>query len=255
AVVDLRGNGALIRRIPVDTRPTGIISGGGKIWVVSNGENTISAIDPQTLKVIATVPLNGLESPTDLVWLEDGFDGLDGAHIAVTASGNGSIGMIDPERVIQFVNPVESAVQIGGLLTSVEINTATNRLEIADETTRRIYSIAPSDLDETFDGSNSESYSITFAARDLLVQNGVTWVAQGDALLKITDEGVIPVEFQSGSALSGVSSDITNESLMLLFGNNRIRIYEVDDDLSLEFKSDVPSNTVRKMITLIAPAQ
>ena len=89
AVIDLRGNGTLIRRIPVDTRPTGIISGGGKIWVVSNGENTISAIDPQTLKVIATVPLNGLESPTDLVWLEDGFDGLDGAHIAVTASGNG----------------------------------------------------------------------------------------------------------------------------------------------------------------------
>ena len=128
-------------------------------------------------------------------------------------------------------------------------------MEIADETTRRIYSIAPSDLDETFDGSNSESYAITFAARDILVRDGVTWVAQGDALIKITDEGVVPVDFQSGSALSTVSSDISNESLMLLFGSNRIRIYEVGENLSLEFKSDVPSTTVRKMITLIAPAQ
>ena len=72
--------------------------------------------------------------------------------------------MIDPERVIQFVNPVEAAVQIGGLPTRIELNTVTSRLEIADETTRRIYSIAPSDLDETFDGSNSESYPITFAS-------------------------------------------------------------------------------------------
>jgi YVTN family beta-propeller protein len=254
AVIDLRGNGTLIRRIPVGTRPTGIVSGGGKVWVISHGDNTIAAIDPNTLKVVATVPLNGLESPTDLVWLEDGFDGLDGAHIAVVAAGNGSVGLVDPERVMQFVTPVEYAVQIGGLLTNIEANPVTNTLEISDETTRRVYSIAPSDLTDAFDGSNSESYAITFAARDLMVRNGVTWVAQGDALLNISDDGIDVLDFTSGSVLSTVDSDITSESLMLLFGSNRIKVYEVNEDLSLDLISDVPSNPVRKMLTLIAPA-
>lgn len=255
AVVDLSGDGTLIRRIPVGTRPTGIISGGGKIWVVSHGDNTIAAIDPNTLKVVATVPLNGLENPTDLVWLDDGFDGLDGAHIAVVASGNGSVGLVDPERVMQFVTPVEYSVQLGGLLTNIEANPVTNSLEISDETTRRIYSIAPSDLTEDFDGSNSQSYAITFAARDLLVRDGVTWVAQGDALLNITNDGIDVLDFTSGSVLSAVANEITSESLMLLFGSNRIKVYEVGEDLSLELKSDVPSSPVRKMLTLIAPAQ
>jgi YVTN family beta-propeller protein len=255
AVIDLRGNGSLVRRIPVGTQPTGIVSGGGKVWVVSHGDNSIAAIDPNTLKVVATVPLNGLENPTDLVWLDDGFDGLEGAHIAVVASGNGSVGLVDPERVMQFVTPVEYSVQIGGLLTNIEANPTTNSLEISDETTRRIYSIAPSDLTEGFDGSSSQSYAITFAARDLLVRDGVTWVAQGDALLNITNDGIDVLDFTSGSVLSSVATEITSESLMLLFGSNRIKVYEVNEDLSLELKSDIPSSPVRKMLTLIAPAQ
>jgi hypothetical protein len=86
------------------------------------------------------------------------------------------------------------------------------------------------------------------------VRNGVTWVAQGDALLNISDDGIDVLDFTSGSVLSTVDSDITSESLMLLFGSNRIKVYEVNEHLSLDLISDVPSNPVRKMLTLIAPA-
>ena len=255
AVIDLRGDGTLIRRIPVGNRPTGIIAGGGKMWVVNHGDSTISAIDPSSLKVLSTVPLNGLENPTDLVWLERGFDGLDRSYIAVIAAGNGSIGLVDPERVMQFVSPVEDAVQLGGLLTNIEADSVNGTVEISDETTRRVYSIRPSDLNENFDGSTSQTYPITFAARDLMVQNGTTWVAQGDAVLNIGSEGVEPLPFISGSVMTAVDQNITSDSLLLLFSNNRIKVYRVDTGPSLELVTDVPSGNVRRLMTLIAPTQ
>ena len=255
AVVDLRGNGALIRRIPVGNRPTGIIAGGGKIWVVHHGDSTISAIDPTSLKVVSTVPLNGLDSPTDLVWLNEGFDGLDRAYIAVIASGNGSIGLVDPERVMQFVSPVEEAIQLGGILTNIEADSVNGTVEISDETTRRIYSIRPSDLNEDFDGSTSQTYPITFAARDLMVKNGSTWVAQGDSVINIGGDGIQSLPFVSGSVMSSVAQDITADPLLLLFSNNRIKVYRVDTGPSLDLVTDVPSGNVRRLLTLIAPTE
>ena len=147
------------------------------------------------------------------------------------------------------------AVQLGGLLTNIEADDVNGTVEISDETTRRVYSIRPSDLDENFDGSTSQTFPITFAARDLMVQNGTTWVAQGDAVLNIGESGIESLPFVSGSVMSTVDQEITSDSLVLLFANNRIKVYRVNAGPSLEMVTDVPSGNVRRLLTLIAPTE
>jgi DNA-binding SARP family transcriptional activator/streptogramin lyase len=77
AVVDADRE-VVVGAIPVGREPDAIVAGAGAVWVANVGEQTLSRIDPETLRVTKTVGL-GFE-PTDLatddehVWVAGGYD-------------------------------------------------------------------------------------------------------------------------------------------------------------------------------------
>ena len=248
AVIDT-ATSRLIRRIPVNRRPAGLVVADGFVWVVHHGDNSLIAISPTTLKVVANVPLPGLENPTDIAALPDGFDGFNGSRLIVTAGGNGSIGVIDPQKALQLFSPVDDAIQLGGYLTGVSVVVDSQQVAVTDESTRRLYVLSPSSIGEQFDAENASSFRLNFAARDLTSDDQGVWVALGGSIGNLIDGGLQSLE-TSGSAICTVDPGISQEERILVYANRRINLSSTGG--SRESFVDSGSE-IKRLLTIIAP--
>ena len=177
AVVSSAGSGSVIRRIPVGASPQGLAYGGGRLWVANHGDNTISAIDTNTMKVEFTIELDGEIGPSDLAWLSADTPGVDEDRLVVVTDGSGHLITIDPEAARSGIRPIASSQQIGGILSRVVVDHSTGHLFAADAKTRRVYRV---DVSELADGeADVTGIELDFAARDLLARDGTPWAATG----------------------------------------------------------------------------
>ncbi len=175
-----------VRRIPVGSRPASVATGMGYVWVVNAGSNDMSIIEIETLKVVGTVDLAPVQTPTDVVWLPDGFDGIAGATLAVIGRRGGHVAIVDAAAALAGQDAVLGSIQTGGVLTRIAA-APTGWLHVADAKTRRIYRMNASDVAGGRDAG--DGVPLSFAPRDLTYQGETLYVATGDALLEVTDDG------------------------------------------------------------------
>jgi YVTN family beta-propeller protein len=81
AVIDPASN-RVVAAVPVGQRPTAIAAGEGAVWVVNDGDHTVSRIDSKSRTVVRTIaipgtaPLGGIAAGEGAVWLVTGYQTL-----------------------------------------------------------------------------------------------------------------------------------------------------------------------------------
>jgi YVTN family beta-propeller protein len=81
AVIDPSSN-RVVAAVPVGLRPIALAAGEDALWVVNDGDHTVSRIEPKTRKVVRTIaipgtaPLGGIAAGAGAVWLVTGYQTL-----------------------------------------------------------------------------------------------------------------------------------------------------------------------------------
>ena len=58
AAIDPHSN-RVVEQVAVGTRPAGIASGSGSLWVANLDDQTVSRVDPETLQTLRAIPVRG----------------------------------------------------------------------------------------------------------------------------------------------------------------------------------------------------
>jgi hypothetical protein len=183
AVVGVR-EAALLRLIPTGGGTRAVVSGGNFIWAIDNIAGNLTAIDPVSLKVEASVRL-GIDRPLDLAWLPAGFTGVNAPRIAVVAA-DGTLSLIDPDAVLDQMPPVLSQASLGGALNRVVADVNSGDLIVSDAKTRMVYRVSGAALEDAPGNLDADGIRLVFAATDLLVSD--------DRIIAATDAGLMVVD-------------------------------------------------------------
>ncbi|MCA9541090.1 MAG: PKD domain-containing protein, partial [Myxococcales bacterium] len=248
AVVNTLGVPRLLRRVPVGQSPAAVAEGPNHVFVVNSGDNTLSAIEKATLKVVATADLAPLDGPADVAWLPAGFDGLASPRLAIVSRRSGHAALVDPGAVLAGRPAIVGSQRLGGALTRVVGDPSTGWLHIADAKARRIYRVSASDL--TGGNAAVDGVSTRFAARDLVYRDEALYVATGNAVLRITDDGASrELARTPAMALGTASEQIIAGGALVLATPERVENYEPVDFRRI---IDAGGSRVRRLASFVA---
>jgi YVTN family beta-propeller protein len=103
-----------------------------KIYVANYGSNSISVIDGTTNKVVTTIPVGNKPTGLKIDSNEIGLDNL----IFVSYESNNSISVIDGTT-----NKVVTTIPVGNKTMGFDLNPVTNKLFVADQDSKTLYTI------------------------------------------------------------------------------------------------------------------
>ncbi len=227
AVVATTGGPArLVRRIPTGPGAYAVAWGAGRVWTISNGDQTLSVIDPETMKVEQSVSIAPLETITDLAWLPDGFDGIEGARLVAVSGRSGNVTFIDPDAVLEGNSGIISARRIGGGLQRIAVDPDSGTLAFADGKTRRVYRVGAAAL---LSGGDAEGLSTDFAPTDLIFKGGTLFAATAGGLWSFPadDDGTRDTGLLL-NALGDLPEAIIGGGYLLGAGEGRVRNLDAD---------------------------
>lgn len=229
AVVSTTGEQALLRSIPTGNGTSAVIWGGETLWALNTGDNSLSVIDPATLKVMQTIDLAPLEGPIDLAWLPAGFDGLREAKIAVVTARSGEVALIDPDDALAGRDGLDTSIRLGGVLNRIAVLDDT--LYVSDGKTHVVYALSPSAL-LAGDEAINDTIRLDFAARDMLAASGSLWMATEGGLQQLDAEGNrLSHASITGTAVGAVPSAVLAPGGIATFDDGRVENYAADGDL------------------------
>jgi DNA-binding beta-propeller fold protein YncE/PKD repeat protein len=248
AVVSTAGAGTVIRRIPVGASPQGLTYGDGRIWVANHGDDSISAINPASMKVEFTIELDGERGPSDLAWLNAETPGVEEDRLVVVTDRSGHIVTIDPVAARSGIRPIEGSQQLGAMLSRVVVDNSTGDVFVADSKTRKVYRVDGASLaGEMLD---VRGFDLDFSARDLLAHNGTLWVATGLNLVQIEGDELTAHDLIQARALSTVGEEAISGGAIAVATSNRIENYMAD---TLNRVTETGGSRIRRVVTLVAP--
>ncbi|MCB9553036.1 MAG: PKD domain-containing protein [Myxococcales bacterium] len=239
-----------LRRIPVGRTPSAVAAGMGHMWVVNSGDDTLSIIDTATLKVVRSVSLAPLAGPSDIAWLGAGFEGLQAPRLAVVSRRSGHVAIVDPDAALAGRAAIVGQVRLGGILTRIVADPVTGWLHVADAKTRRIYRIAAADV-ATSAANAADGVRLAFAPIDLAHQGETLFVATGNGLVRVTDDGAVTAAeaLVEAQALTTADDQILSGGALVVASPTRI------DNLApqnLAPQLGAASARVRRMVTFVA---
>jgi streptogramin lyase/tRNA A-37 threonylcarbamoyl transferase component Bud32 len=225
---------AFSEAIPVGEDPTGVAIGGdGDVWVINEGDSTVSRIDPRNGEATSTkstlgIP-TGIASGEGAVWITNGFGSASGTQVV----------RVDPTNdAVDVAFPTDDAKAIVVAFSSIWLADADRdrvlRYDLQDPSAEA--TVIPVDDDGIDDA----------APRSLAVGRGATegiWVVNelGDTVVRIdpeTDEVVdrIQVDAPTGIAADDSGIWVTSETndLVHLFdpaGGRAVRTYQPEDGI------------------------
>jgi hypothetical protein len=200
--------------------------------------------------VVRTVSLAPVDGPSDIVWLGAGFEGLDAARLAVVSRQSGHVAIVDPDAALAGRPAIVGSVRLGGVLTRVVADGVSGWLHIADAKTRRIYRIAAADVAASA-ANAADGVALAFAPVDLAYQGETLFVATGNGLWRVSDDGDVTaaevlVEAQS---LATADEQILSGGALVVASPTRI------DNLAPANLAPVlgaASARVRRLVTFVA---
>ena len=216
------GTGAFTTAVGVGVDPTGVAVGeDGDVWVINQGDSTVSRIDPDSSEVTSTKSTLGIPSGVaageGAVWITNGYGG---------PSGSGEVVRVDLTD-----ESVESAFPSGNAKAIV---VAFGSIWLADADRDLVLRYDPKNLDAApVEIPTDEDSNASAAPRSLSVGTGSVegiWVANelGDTVLRIDPEtnevaDRIPVESPYAVAADGGGVWVTSEL------NDKVHLFEPAD--------------------------
>lgn len=179
----------LVRRIPTGAGAYDMDWGGGRVWVVNTESNTLSAIDPETLKVERHLELTGLERPLAVTYVSSNTFA---PRLIVACGATGRLLVIHVQDMLSGLgeDAIEHTLELGGSLT--QLAQYGDKLWIVDGKYRRLYMGSINTIAQT---GNSSALTlidgIPFAASDVVATERGLWVATGDELSFLDNDGFI----------------------------------------------------------------
>jgi YVTN family beta-propeller protein len=212
AVVDLNANPpAFGRLVRTGVDCSAVAVGGGRAYAVNAGEDTLTIIDAESLKVIRTLNLAPLTRPTDVVYVPAGFggeaDGLDAPRLFVVGGRGGHVLALDPAAAERGGNGVIVAQKrLGGALQRIVADADSGWLHVSDAKTRNLYGFQASAFLADAANVAVTGRSLDFAAQDLAAGEGTVWAASTGGLVEIAGmEGPVVHADQDGRTVTAVS--------------------------------------------------
>jgi YVTN family beta-propeller protein len=235
AVVDMSASppafGRLVRT-GVDCASVAV--GGGRAYAVNAGENTLTIIDADTLKVIRTLNLAPLSRPTDVVYLPAGFggaeDGLAAPRLFVVGGRGGHVLALDPAAAERGGNgAIVAQKRLGGALQRIAADADSGWLHVSDAKTRNLYAFQADAF--LADAANAEitSHVLDFAAQDLAAGDGAVWAASTGGLVEIAgmQPPVVHAD-QDGRTVTAVSASTFPGGGIVVLGGQGLEHRDAD---------------------------
>ena len=220
------GPAAFAESVPVGVDPTGVAVGeDGDLWVINQGDSTVSRIDPESGEVTSTKSTLGIPSGVatgeEAVWITNGFGG---------PSGTGQVVRLDLAD-----ESVEPAFDSGNAKAIV---VAFGSIWLADADRDVVLRYDPEDLDAAPDEiPTDDDPNASAAPRLLSVGTGAAegiWVANelGDTVVRIdpeTNEVVDRIQVESPTAVAADASGVWVTSEI----NDRVVRFDAADGRTL----------------------
>jgi streptogramin lyase/tRNA A-37 threonylcarbamoyl transferase component Bud32 len=217
---------AFSEAVPVGVDPTGVAVGAdGDLWVINQGDSTVSRIDPESGEVTSTKSTLGIPSGVaageGAVWITNGFGG---------PSGTGQVVRLD--LADESVEPAFASGNAKAIVVAFE------SIWLADADRDVVLRYDPEDLDAApIEIPTDEDANASAAPRSLSVGTGAAqgiWVANelGDTVLRIdpeTNEVADRIQVESPTAVAAGASGVWVTSEI----NDRVVRFDAADGRTL----------------------
>ena len=241
----------LLRRIPTGAGAYDMDMGGGSIWVVNAEANTLSAIDPYTLKVRRTLNLTGLQRPLAVAYVSaDSFS----PRVIVGCALTGKVLIINATDALagNGDQAIEHEIALGGSLT--QFVHQDDQLWVADSKLRKIYKASINTLIQTGnDSSFSQIDGIPFALSDMTANEQGLWVATGDNLSLIDPDGFIESYDLSVDRLINADPMIygKDQPVLIIADGLRLEHRLIDSNIDLIEDIGIESSRLQKLTNFV----
>ena len=241
----------LLRRIPTGAGAYDMDMGGGHLWVVNAEANTLSAIDPYTLKVRKTLNLVGIRRPLAVAYVSgESFS----PRVVVGCALTGKIILINATDALagNGEQAIEHEIALGGSLT--QFVQKDDQLWVADSKLRKIYQASINTLVQTGNASSfSQIEGIPFAVSDMVANEQGLWVATGDDLSLIDADGFIEGYELSVDRLINADPMIygNDQSVLIIADGLRLEHRLIDGNLDLIEDIGIESSRLQKLTNFV----
>jgi YVTN family beta-propeller protein len=225
--------------------------GGGMLWVVNVESRTLTAINPNTLKVARTIPLEGMEKPVSILWVGDD-QGLARGRILVGDGSTGELVVLNAQGVLagEGSAALESRVQLGGSLTQMVARDG--MLWVANGKRRVIHEINLENL--MVSGENvtiSELDHFSFSLTDMIATDRGLWVATGTELSLIDRDGFVEgYEYPAERIIEAHPLVVGGEGLTIS-GGLRLDSLVLNEDGDLESVVGLEGSSAQRLTSFI----
>ena len=243
---------SLLRRIPTGAGAYDMDWGGGMLWVINTEDQTLSAIDPDTLKVRRTMNLTGLTRPLAVMYVSD--EESFGPRILVACGRTGKMLVINVNGMLsgEGDQAIDHEVTLGGSLT--QMIQREDKMWVVDGKLRTIYTGSINTLVQTGNASAfTQIDGIPFAASDLTTTDQGLWIATGDRLTLVDFDGFIEGYDLSVDRLIEANPLIFDDHKMGLVISDGIRLEHriIEENGDLSESIGIESSRLQKLTNFI----
>ena len=242
----------VLRYIPTGAGAYDMVIGGGTLWVINAEANTLSAVNLSTLKVMRELPLPETSRPLAVHWVNIGGEG----YVLVGGGKSGKLLMIDAQGMLagEGEAAVERIFDLGGSL--IQIVSYGEKLWISDGKKRRLYRTTLSDLTmgDGLEGDLSVFTSvedIPFTTTDILPTERGLWVATGDSLSLIDNDGFVEGYERAAERLVIPDPLVIGGEGLTVSNGLRIDNFILNDEGDLEEVVGLEGSRVKKITTFV----
>ena len=243
----------VIRYIPTGAGAYDMALGGNTLWTINAEDRTLCAIDLVTLKVKRTVNLPGVDRPLSVHWVS-GEGGQ--SYVLVGGGRNGKLLVLDAQGLLAGDGDaaLERVFNLGESL--IQIASYEDNLWISDGKKRRLYKASVQDV---ITGDNPEGdpeiftsvEEIPFTTTDILPTVSGLWVATGDTLSLIDNDGFIEGYERTAERLIEPNSLVIGGLGITVSNGLRIDNFRLNDESDLEEVVGIEGSRVQKLTTFV----
>jgi PKD repeat protein len=243
----------VIRYIPTGAGAYDMALGGNILWTVNAEDNTLSAIDLSTLKVKRTVALTQISRPLSVHWVTVANDE---SYVLVGGGRNGKLLMLDAQGILagEGEAALKRVFNLGQSL--IQIASYDDHLWISDGKKRRLYKGSISDVvtGDDLEGDPSiftEVEDIPFTTTDILPTARGLWVATGDSLSLIDNDGFLEGYERPAERLIAPHPLVIGGEGITVSNGLRIDNFRLNAEGDLEEVIGIEGSRVQKLTTFV----
>ncbi len=272
AVVNTVNRPRVQRVIPTGSNPSAVVLGwvDGTPWVfaLNSGDDTLSVIDPDTMKVEHTVGLAPVRGGYDLAWLAEVYEAggapcdgpADGceldrpARLVVGSRRGGQVALVDPDAVLGGQPGILAVHRFPGPIVRVAAEGASGVIGAADGKARAVHVFLADDLEDDPAGLQVNSQSTVFVPRDMFVRDGVVHTITEAALIRTEpgQGGDAPCTAVRGFAIAPLPDSMLPNGDFVTWDNGRTQNYvRGGDDCGAGPSVGEASPTLRRLTTFV----